>query len=148
MIQGKAHELADEFYSVAAEIQRLSHLVRSTDIPQSVMLYDKLSQLVLRNGDFVLQSGEVLNSQLSGWFKYHREESKSFLEAQNLRDESKRIYEARSSQLKKQKESLFKRQDVLAWRVDKEHQIAAESNKTNPVEAFKYILPDVTRNYL
>ncbi len=64
-----------------------------------------------------------------------------------MRDESKRIYEARSSQLKKQKESLFKRQDVLAWRVDKEHQIAAESNKTNPVEAFKYILPDVNRNY-
>ncbi len=60
-----------------------------------------------------------------------------------MRDESKRIFETRNAQLKKQKDALFKKQDVLAWRVDKEHQIAAESAKSNPVEAYKFILPDV-----
>lgn len=62
VIQGKAHELADELYAVGAEIARLSYLYKSAEIPQIVQIYDKLSQLVFRNGDFVLQSGEVLNT--------------------------------------------------------------------------------------
>lgn len=44
----------------------------------------------------------------------------------------------------KQKEKLFKKQDVLAWRVDTEHQIEAERVKTDPAKAFQFILPDVT----
>jgi phosphoglucomutase len=43
----------------------------------------------------------------------------------------------------KQKEALFRKQDVLAWRVDREHQIQAERVKTDPVQAYQYILPDV-----
>ena len=54
IIQGKAHDLADEYYAVASEIQRFSVLLRQTDIPQIQQLYDRLSQQVLRNGDFVL----------------------------------------------------------------------------------------------
>ena len=42
-IQGKAHELADEFYAVSSEIQRFSNLLKAAEIPQSVMLYDKVS---------------------------------------------------------------------------------------------------------
>jgi hypothetical protein len=61
-IQGKAHALADEFYAVGAEIQRFSSLLKPVDIPQSTLLYDRLSSLVLRNGDFILQSGEILNT--------------------------------------------------------------------------------------
>ena len=33
IIQGKAHDLADEYYAVASEIQRFSVLLRQTDIP-------------------------------------------------------------------------------------------------------------------
>jgi len=33
VIQSKAHDLADEFYGVASEIQRFSVLLRATDIP-------------------------------------------------------------------------------------------------------------------
>ena len=54
VIQSKAHDLADEFYGIASEIQRFSVLLRSTEIPQIQQLYDRLSQQVLRNGDFVL----------------------------------------------------------------------------------------------
>jgi len=61
-IQGKCHDLADEFYSIGAEISRLSALLKPIEIPQVVLLYDRLSSIILRNGDFVLQSGEVLNT--------------------------------------------------------------------------------------
>jgi hypothetical protein len=81
VIQSKAHDLADEFYGVAAEIQRFAVLLRQTDIPQIQQLYDRLAQQVLRNGDYILQSGEVLNNQLNSWFKYHREEAVALREA-------------------------------------------------------------------
>lgn len=41
-IQGKAHDLADDMYAVGSEIQRLSALFKSVDIPQIVLLYDRL----------------------------------------------------------------------------------------------------------
>jgi hypothetical protein len=41
-------------------------------------------------------------------------------EAHNLREESKKKFELRYEQLMKQKEKLFKKQDVLAWRVNRE----------------------------
>jgi hypothetical protein len=34
VIQSKAHDLADEFYGIASEIQRFSVLLRATEIPQ------------------------------------------------------------------------------------------------------------------
>jgi hypothetical protein len=34
VIQGKAHDLADEYFAVASEIQRFAVLLRQTDIPQ------------------------------------------------------------------------------------------------------------------
>jgi hypothetical protein len=74
----------------------------------------------LRNGDFVLQSGEVLNNQLSSWFKFHREESVSLREACSLQAISRRKYEQRFKELMKQKEKLFQKQDIIAWRVNTE----------------------------
>jgi len=46
---------------------------------------------------------------LNGWFKYHREESTAFREAQNLREEAKKVYDVRYEQLMKQKAKLFKK---------------------------------------
>lgn len=148
VIQGKAHDLADDFYAVGAEVQRLAALFKAVEIPQITLLYDRIGQQILRNGDFILQSGEVLNTNLNGWFKYHREEATAFREAQHLREESKRVYEIRSQQLMKQKENLYKKQDVLAWRVDREHQIEAERVKSDPVQAYQFILPDVKYRYI
>jgi len=45
----------------------------------------------------------------------------------------------------KQKEKLFQKQDVLSWRVNTEDQIEAERVKRDPAQAFKFILPDTTR---
>ena len=50
---------------------------------------------MLRNGDYVLQSGELLNNHLNSWFKYHREESVALREAQCLQEEACNKYEAR-----------------------------------------------------
>lgn len=63
--------------------------------------------MVLRNGDFILQSGELLNNQLNSWFKHHREESISLREAQSLQEESRTKYDNKYQQLLKQKEKLF-----------------------------------------
>ena len=84
----------------------------------------------------MLQSGEVLNTQLNGWFKYHREEAGAFSENCHLREETKRQFEVRYEQLMKQKAKMFKKQDVLAWRVDAEHRIAAEKVKSDPTLAY------------
>jgi hypothetical protein len=62
VIQGKAHDLADDFYAVGAEVQRLAALFKAVEIPQITLLYDRIGQQILRNGDFILQSGEVLNT--------------------------------------------------------------------------------------
>ena len=67
--------------------------MKATEIPQISQMYDRLSTQVLRNGDFILQSGEVLNNQLNSMFKYHREEAVSLREAQSLQHEARRKYD-------------------------------------------------------
>jgi hypothetical protein len=44
----------------------------------------------------------------------------------------------------KQKEKLFQKQDILAWKVGTEDQIEAERIKRDPSKAYKFILPEVT----
>lgn len=83
---------------------------------------------------------------MNGWFKYHREEAGAFRESQHLRDEAKKQFDIKYNQLMKEKAKLFKKQDVLAWRVDREHQIEAERVKHDPVQAYQFILPDVSYN--
>jgi hypothetical protein len=62
-----------------------------------------------------------------------------------LQEESRIKFETRYQQLLKQKEKLYQKQDILAWRVNAEDQIAAESVKRDPAKAFQYILPDTTK---
>lgn len=89
--------------------------MKATEIPQVVNIYKRLSDLVIRNGDFTLHSGELFNNSLAGWFKYQRNEAKSFKEAHWLRDESVLRYNRQKDELLKQKERLFKRKDVSEW---------------------------------
>jgi len=44
--------------------------------------------MIIKNGDFILHSGELINSSVGSWFKYQRQEAKSFKEAHWLRRES------------------------------------------------------------
>ena len=93
-LQARAHMLADDYYAIGAEINHFSELLKITEIPQIVSMYRRLSDLVIRNGDFTLQSGELMNQQVAAWFKYQRQESRSFQEAHWLRDESVARYNA------------------------------------------------------
>jgi hypothetical protein len=43
----KSHALADEYYAMGSEILRLAHIQKNVDVPQLVMLYDKISSLLV-----------------------------------------------------------------------------------------------------
>ena len=62
----------------------------------------------------------MLNNQLNSWFKYHREEATALRESQSLQHESRRKFDTRYKELMKQKEKLFQKQDIIAWRVNTE----------------------------
>jgi hypothetical protein len=47
----RAHELADDYYAIGAEIEQLSVMMKSTEIPQISNLYKHVADLVIRNGD-------------------------------------------------------------------------------------------------
>lgn len=84
--------MADDYYAIGAEINHFAELLKPAEIPQITNLYKRMSDLVVRNGDFTLHSGELINASLNGWFKYQRQEAQSFKEAYWLRDESIRKY--------------------------------------------------------
>ena len=74
-LEQKSHELAEEYFAIATEVQRFSTLLGVTEIPQINQLYKKLSENLFKEGDFILQSGQLVNYQLSSWFKYHSDET-------------------------------------------------------------------------
>ena len=63
-IQGKCHELADEFYCLGGELNRFGHLLKSTNVPQATNMYHKMSEITLKTGDHILNTGELFNSEL------------------------------------------------------------------------------------
>lgn len=50
-LQMRAHELADDYYAIGAEVAHLADMMKSTEIPQISNLYKHLSDLTIRNGD-------------------------------------------------------------------------------------------------
>eukprot|EP00347_Sterkiella_histriomuscorum_P022193 403331347 len=144
-LQKKSHDLADEYYAVATEVQRFSTLLKATEIPQVTQLYDKLSQIILRNGDFIMQSGEILNTQLSPWFHYLKGETQAYRDQKELVEQAKRKYETKLNELNQKKMTLFKKGDVKLWKVDDESIQEAMLVKTDQVQAFKLMLPKETQ---
>lgn len=57
----RAHQLADDYYAVGAEVNHFAELLKTTEVPQIVNMYRRLSNLIVRNGDFTIQSGELMN---------------------------------------------------------------------------------------
>jgi len=64
-LQMRAHQLADDYYAIGAEINHFSELVKATEVPQMVNMYRRLSDLIISSGDFTIQSGELMNQQLA-----------------------------------------------------------------------------------
>ena len=79
-----------------------------------------------------------------------REESKSYEEANWLREESASRYNAQRADLNKRKERLFRRKDVTEWGCAPDQMRAAMDTLNNSEAAFGYMLPNATKqvNYL
>lgn len=67
---------------------------------------------MVKNGDFMLHSGELVNQSVGGWFKYSRQEARCFKECHWLRNESVNRYQTTKKNLEEKKEKLFKQRDV------------------------------------
>jgi hypothetical protein len=70
---------------------------------------------MIKNGDFTLHTGELVNQSVGTWFKYQRQEAKCFKEAHWLRDESLQRYITTKANLATRKEKLFKEKNVTKW---------------------------------
>lgn len=71
-LQLKSHELADDYYAIGACVNSLQELTKLGDIPQAVHFYKRISDLSIKTGDFVLETGELMNHQCGSWFKYQK----------------------------------------------------------------------------
>lgn len=60
-LQARAHQLADDYYAIGAEVNHFSELMKLTEIPQASKFYRRMSDLIIRNGDYTIQSGELMN---------------------------------------------------------------------------------------
>jgi hypothetical protein len=47
-------------------------LLTAAEIPQITNFYNRLADMMVKNGDFTLHSGELVNQQVGTWFKYQR----------------------------------------------------------------------------
>ena len=126
-------------------MNHFSELMKLTEIPQAVKFYRRLGDLVIRNGDHTIRSAELMNQNLAAWFKYLRQEAKSYEECQWLRDESLRRYNEQRINLNKRKERLFRRKDVNEWGVPSDQLRAAMDTLTDAEAAFIYMLPNPTK---
>jgi hypothetical protein len=77
-LQERAHELADDYYAVGSEINHFSELLKATEIPQASTFYRRLADLIFRQGDFTLYSGEIMHQKVASWFKYQMTEARTF----------------------------------------------------------------------
>lgn len=68
----KSHSLADDYFAIGAEIKHFAELLNSAEIPQITNFYNRLADMMVKNGDFTLHSGELINQNIGTWFKYQR----------------------------------------------------------------------------
>ena len=142
--------MADDYFAIGAEINHFSELMKLTEIPQAVKFYRRLSDLVIRNGDHTIRSGELINNHVAAWFKYLRQEAKSYEEAHWLHEESLARYNAQRIDLNKRKERLFRRKDVTEWGCSSDQLRPAMDTLNDAERAFGYMLPNASKqvNYL
>jgi hypothetical protein len=66
----RSHTLADDYFAIGAEIKHFAELLSVAEIPQITNFYKRLSDMMIKNGDFTLHTGELLNQSIGTWFKY------------------------------------------------------------------------------
>jgi len=91
-----------------------------------------------------------MNQNLAAWFKYLRQEAKSYEEAHWLRTESLSRYNVQRLDLNKRKEKLFRRKDVTEWGLSSDQLRPAMDSLNNAEQAFSLMLPNASKqvNYL
>ncbi|TNV84912.1 hypothetical protein FGO68_gene4893 [Halteria grandinella] len=145
-IQARSKEQAEDFFAITAELQRLQQIVKDKELSHPLsQLYGQLSDLMRRQGDFASWSAEVLNTELSGWFKYVREQSGSLKEAMHLREEAIKKYDRELESLNRQKENLLRNYGPEHWGVSADLEKEIASLKTDTQRAYSYMLPYETR---
>jgi hypothetical protein len=100
---------------------------------------------VIKNGDFTLHSGELMNNHLAHWFKYQKNMSRSFKESHWIRSESMSRYTLHRDGLTKQKEKLFKEKNVAKWGIPAEDTRRAVDVINDAELAFAMMLPAETK---
>ena len=60
-LQFRSHELADDYYGIGAEINHFAEMLSVAEIPQISNFYKRLGDMMMKNGDFVLHTGELTN---------------------------------------------------------------------------------------
>lgn len=111
-LQFRSHALADDYFAIAAEIKAIAEMLQCAEIPQITNFYNRIADMMVKNGDFVLHSGELVNQSVGSWFKYARQESRCFKECHWLRNESVNRYQTLKQSVEAKKEKLFKQRDV------------------------------------
>jgi hypothetical protein len=53
--------LADDYFAIGAEIKHFAELLNAAEIPQITNFYNRLADMMVKNGDFALHSGELVN---------------------------------------------------------------------------------------
>lgn len=60
-MQFRSHALADDYFAIGAEIKHLAELLNAAEIPQIVNFYNRTADMIIKNGDFSLHTGELIN---------------------------------------------------------------------------------------
>lgn len=119
-------------------------MLNSSEIPQIVNFYNRLSDMIVKNGDYTLHSGELMNQSVGTWFKYQRNEAKCFKEAHWLRDESFQRHLTTEKNLLAKKEATFKKKDVSKWEIEDSKLRIAQDHINDKDQAFKMMFPTET----
>ena len=82
---------------------------------------------------------------MAAWFKYLRQEAKSYEEAHWLREESLSRYNAQRIDLNRRKEKLFRRKDVTEWGCNSDQLRSAMDTLNDAERAFGYMLPGASK---
>jgi hypothetical protein len=51
-------------------INHFQEMLKTTEIPQITNFYKRISDLIIKNGDFTIHSAELMNNNVGYWFKY------------------------------------------------------------------------------
>lgn len=112
-------------------------------------VYAWLSKMVTGQGNYIAESGELLQKYIGEHLKYHLDEHESFREIFSIREQFKNNYVKLERYVVEKKEKLWKQGDLYKWGgfTDNIHlEKMRDELKTNKEKAFMYMLPKETKD--